>query len=530
MTDLNDFNYTDGVEDVMANYINVLLASTMRSEYNNAETLSATRTLTDADTPLQRFNCNGANRIVKAPTADTVDNHPYMLVNATVSGTYTLTVQNNGGTVTHAVLNPSEFILMMPDGNGTYAPFGRPFSTVLTPAQITSDQNDYNPTGAGYADVIRVSSDAARSITGLGFPAGNKPVILINVGSFTITLSDASASSVAANRFAIGANFSLEANKAILVIYDATASRWRMVGGGGSSAGTYGGYFPHDGVMLNGKLSVTVASNNLTVAIKTLAGTNPSSSDPVYIRINNTVCSLTTSLSVTKNAATNWCNSGSAELATKEVDYFAYIIWNTTPATDILDIGFSRIPYGTVYSDFSGTTTNEKYLAYGNASAPTSTDDVVNIGRFAATLSAGAAYTWSVPTFTTTNLIQRPIFETRPLTWAPAWSASASMTYTSITTDLAEYKIVGRELRFEVDAFGTIGGTVNTSTIATLPFAARNLAYFVAFSGWVNTTGSAAVGGYCVYISGAVYFRRYDFGNWTAGTGRYSNGNGVYMI
>lgn len=236
MTDLNDFNYTDGVEDVMAAYINALLASTMRSEYQNAETLSATRTLTDADTPFQRLNCNGANRIVKAPTADTVDNHPFMIVNSTSSGTWTLTVQNNGGTITHAVLNPSEFILMMPKGDGTYAPFGRPFSSVLTPAQITSNQNDYNPTGAGAADVLRISSDAARSITGLGFPAGNKAVVLMNVGSFSITLSNASVSSVAANRFAIGADFSLDANKAVLVIYDATSSRWRMVGGGGSSA------------------------------------------------------------------------------------------------------------------------------------------------------------------------------------------------------------------------------------------------------------------------------------------------------
>lgn len=237
-------------------------------------------------------------------------------------------------------------------------------------------------------------------------------------------------------------------------------------------ASTYGNLFPNDGVMLNGKLSVTVASNNLTVAIKTLAGANPSSSDPVYIRINNTVRSLTTSLSVTKNAATNWCNAGSAELATKEIDFTAYIIWNTTPATDILDIGFSRIPYGTVYSDFSGTTTNERYLAYGNASAPTSTDDVVNIGRFAATLSAGAGYTWSVPTFTNTNLIQRPIFETRILTYTAALTWTGGAAPTGGTGLVYSYQVMGNKLYIKGQGYSMTAGTTVTKLVATLPFGA----------------------------------------------------------
>src|SRR6185436_10289424 len=112
-----------------------------------------------------------------------------------------------------------------------------------------------------------------------------------------------------------------------------------------------------DGYMVNGKLSVTVASNNITVAIKTKSGGNPSTTDPVSVWINGSYRRITAALSVTKNAGTNWFASGSAELATKEIDYFAYLIWNTTPATDIMDIGFARIPFGRVYSDFSGTTT-----------------------------------------------------------------------------------------------------------------------------------------------------------------------------
>lgn len=154
----------------------------------------------------------------------------------------------------------------------------------------------------------------------------------------------------------------------------------------------------------------TVTSNNLTVALKTLAGNDPSALDPINIRIGNTIRTITSALSVTKNAGTNWCNAGSTELATKEIDYFVYLGYN---ATDGVTLGFSRIPYGALYSDFSATTTNEKYCAISTITNATASDVYTNIGRFAATLSAGAGYTWSVPTFTTANLVNRPIYETR---------------------------------------------------------------------------------------------------------------------
>lgn len=186
-----------------------------------------------------------------------------------------------------------------------------------------------------------------------------------------------------------------------------------------------------DGHMINGKLDVTVSSNNITVRILTRSGGVPSATDPVSVWINGTYRRITGACSTTKNAGTNWFGSGSAHLATVEVDYFAYLIWNTTPATDIMDIGFARVPNGRIYSDFSGTTTNDKYLAYGNASAPNAADDCVVIGRFAATLSATASFNWSVPTYTGKNLIHQPIFHTRRLLWVPGMTGySAAPTNT----------------------------------------------------------------------------------------------------
>src|SRR5687767_15451136 len=57
-----------------------------------------------------------------------------------------------------------------------------------------------------------------------------------------------------------------------------------------------------EGYMVNGKISVTVASNNITVAIKTKSGGNPSTTDPVSVWINGTFRRITAALSVTKNA------------------------------------------------------------------------------------------------------------------------------------------------------------------------------------------------------------------------------------
>jgi hypothetical protein len=75
---------------------------------------------------------------------------------------------------------------------------------------------------------------------------------------------------------------------------------------------------------------VTVTSNNLTVALKDDSGNDFSATNPGYFKINGIVRTVTAALSVTLAAATNWMNAGSAELATKEIDYFCYLGHNTT--------------------------------------------------------------------------------------------------------------------------------------------------------------------------------------------------------
>ena len=221
-----------------------------------------------------------------------------------------------------------------------------------------------------------------------------------------------------------------------------------------------------EGFLINGKIVPSVASNNLTVAIKGMDGNDPSASNPVYIRIGDAVRTISSALSVTKNAGTNYCNSGSSEFATKEVDYFVYIGYN---ATDGVVVGFSRIPYATIYSDFSTTATAETYCAISTITNAAAGDNYIVVGRFAATLSAGAGYTWTVPTFTSLNLIQRPVRETRWLTYVTTASG-----FTSAPDMTSRYLIRERTVTV-VQWFNATPTSNSTSTSFTAPMAAKTI-------------------------------------------------------
>ena len=236
---------------------------------------------------------------------------------------------------------------------------------------------------------------------------------------------------------------------------------------------------PRPGMMLNGKLSVTVASNDLIVAIKTRAGTDPSPTDSVAININGTVRAVTAATSCTLADATNWMNLGASETATLENRLFVYAIWDSN--SSVVAVAPSRIPYGRLVSDFSSTTTNEKYL--GNYANYTSTDDVANIGAFSATLSAGAGYTWTVPTFTNANLIQEPCFETPWTTYVPTLTGFSA----NPTSTIYQYKLIMGEVF--VRARQLTAGTSNATTFTmTAPFTAMTLT-----NGIWSTTAAPAV-------------------------------------
>jgi hypothetical protein len=277
-----------------------------------------------------------------------------------------------------------------------------------------------------------------------------------------------------------------------------------------------------DGTMINGKITPTDAAG-LTLTLQTASGANPSVTNPVYVKIGGTIRSITAALSVAKADGTNWFNSGSAELATKEVDYFAYLGYN---ATDGVVLGFSRIPYATLYSDFSATTTNEKYCAISTITNAAAGDNYVNIGRFAATLSAGAGYTWTVPTYTTTNLIQRPIYETRWLDWVPtAAGFNGAVTYGS-----CRYLIRNQLVNYKCSITGTSNATTFTFQLP-MSHSASNLIYDLSALVKDNNSYQAAPGLLEYQASTTVnVYKNSAFTAFTNSNAKEIRANGFYEI
>jgi hypothetical protein len=280
--------------------------------------------------------------------------------------------------------------------------------------------------------------------------------------------------------------------------------------------------------LINGKIVPTVASNNLTVAIKTLTGTDPSVTNPVGIWIGNELRWITSALSIAANAGTNWFASGSAELATKEIDYFVYMGYN---ATDGVVLGFSRIPYARLYSDFSATQTNERFARISTITTAAAGDNYVNVGRFAATLSASAAFNWSVPAYTTDNLRQEPTYRTRLLTYTTTFTANGGGSFTSAIR-IQNYEVIENKVfvQWETNAH-TVTGTVSSIDFS-LPFTSAdevsNGFYFGAM-GFSLTSGQVIIGQ--TQGSGSLIRFLPTSGNWavTAGAG-YLGIKDVYTI
>lgn len=97
-----------------------------------------------------------------------------------------------------------------------------------TPALITADQDDYDP---GDTLLLRLSTDASRNVTGLAAGFNGELRLVVNVGSNDLVLQNQNAGSAAANRIitGTGADLTLGADGAALLLYDGTTARWRVV-------------------------------------------------------------------------------------------------------------------------------------------------------------------------------------------------------------------------------------------------------------------------------------------------------------
>ena len=184
--------------------------------------------------------------------------------------------------------------------------------------------------------------------------------------------------------------------------------------------------------LINGYIITALSGSNLVVSVSTspTSVVAPTVNNPVGVWVGGNLRWITSALSLTRNGGTSSLNMGSAELATREVDLFPYLQWNTT--TQALNLLASRIPYARKMSGFVNSATDEKgALGIINYN---SNDDVVLVDRFSATSNSSNNFT------ATGNIYGEPIYETRWLNWLGANTANGTMTFTPTTT-VHYYKI-----------------------------------------------------------------------------------------
>lgn len=296
----------------------------------------------------------------------------------------------------------------------------------------------------------------------IGIPIGFK-ANTANVGPATLNINSLGAKQIRKNSNQVLADGDIQQGQVTTVIYDGSNFQAQLVNNNINAP---------QGFLINGKIETAVNANNLTISLKGLDGQDPSLSNPLYIRIAGSVRTITSPLSLTMNAGTNWLGLGSDVMAGKEVDLFVYLKWNDI---DKISLGVSRIPYGRILADFKKTdgsfasaNTDTKRIFLSLETNETINDIVEVIGRCNVTLSA--AYNWSIPA--TSIIINRPIFNTRPLPWNIIWGGYS----TPPSIESCYYQIDNNSLKFAIkcNANGISNSAENSIKIPLFPMEAFN--------------------------------------------------------
>ncbi len=194
MGTLNDRSVADGNQYVLAAYYNLLLGSILRKDFSNAVTMSGDLELTDGDYAIQRLDCNGADRVVKVPPSGD-GNHPFLMINVTGAGSWTLTVKSNDAVTAYAVLTPGYALLILPDGNGAYAVAGG-INSLIDQSVTTAKLMDLCVTTAKINDLAVTTGkindgavSSAKISEGAVTPAQNKIQALVALSDASVTLT-----------------------------------------------------------------------------------------------------------------------------------------------------------------------------------------------------------------------------------------------------------------------------------------------------------------------------------------------------
>lgn len=116
------------------------------------------------------------------------------------------------------------------DGTWTAPPSATP--SVISPSSITSDQDNYAPSGFSTATVLLLSGDSSfRAITGFDATGATSGDVKSgwNVGSYPLYLPSEHPDSSASNRIAGDRDHVVLPNRWFCLVRDGSASRWRLI-------------------------------------------------------------------------------------------------------------------------------------------------------------------------------------------------------------------------------------------------------------------------------------------------------------
>lgn len=150
-------------------------------------------------------------------------------------GAQYLTLATDGTLTNERVFTAGQNVVVTDGGAGstyTVAVGTQTFALngIISPTGTTGTVNDYAPTSLSTAAIIRQTTTAATTLTGLTGGSSGRIIVFFNIGTHDIDFINESASSTAANRFSFGVDYRLGPNKSIILWYDSTSSRWRAAG------------------------------------------------------------------------------------------------------------------------------------------------------------------------------------------------------------------------------------------------------------------------------------------------------------
>jgi hypothetical protein len=232
--------------------------------------------------------------------------------------------------------------------------------------------------------------------------------------------------------------------------------------GAGNAAGSY--YTPY-------KIVPTVAASTLTVSIKHIDGSDPSASNPLFFRVGDVEYSLTSAVAFNLGGGSvNWFSMNTVGVAGNDTDFFLYAI-GETGASAGLKFGIARVPFATRMGDLRSTTTSQRYIA-GNWANYNTSDPVVLLGRFNATMNTSLNWTSAG-----SIVVNYPVYDTRWMSWNPSVTG-----FSTFSVGNNHYQVVGENVLWIARISGTSNSTQFTFSLPFAPITAiiSNNIFFIA--------------------------------------------------